>query len=122
MRLAASVAGAITREKEARTWPILLVTPLGSKEIVRGKAVGVFRWNLCLLVSLLGLYLLGCILSSADVRDTAMLVVSLGTLILSLAGNILFLLGLGLYFSVRLKTTSAAVARGPCTTPSNFTK
>jgi len=110
VRLAASAGGAITREKEARTWPLLLATPLESKEIVRGKAVGVFRWNLCLLIPCCLLYLLGFAFSPADVRDLVMLVVFAGTFALGMTGSILFLLGLGLYLSVRLKTTTAAVA------------
>ena len=110
VRLAASAASAITREKEARTWPILLMTPLDDREIVRGKAVGVFRWNLCLLVPLCALYLLGHILSPAGAGDLIQRAISLGTLVIGLAGTILFLIGLGLYLSVRLKTTSAAVA------------
>ena len=39
IRLAVLSAGSITGEKEARTWPILLATPLDDKEIVHGKAI-----------------------------------------------------------------------------------
>ncbi|MBN2129546.1 MAG: ABC transporter permease subunit [Sedimentisphaerales bacterium] len=110
VRLAASAASAITREKEARTWPILLMTPLDNREIVRGKVVGVFRWNLCLLIPLCVLYLLGYVLSPPIAGNLIHLAVSLGSLVFGLTGSILFLLGLGLYLSVRLKTTVAAVA------------
>jgi len=110
VRLAASAASAITREKEARTWPILLMTPLDNREIVRGKVVGVFRWNLCLLIPLCVLYLLGYVLSPPTAGDLIRLAVSVGSLVFGLAGSIVFLLGLGMYLSVRLKTTAAAVA------------
>jgi hypothetical protein len=110
VRLATSAGGAITREKEARTWPLLLATPLDNKEVVRGKAVGVLRWNLCLLIPLCLLYLFGFVLSPVDVEDLAMLAVSAGMFVLGLTGSILFLLGLGLYLSARLKTTTGAVA------------
>lgn len=50
IRMAVFSAGGITVEKEARTWPILLATPLEDKEIVRGKAIAAFRRNLPLLL------------------------------------------------------------------------
>jgi ABC-type transport system involved in multi-copper enzyme maturation permease subunit len=40
LRTATSAATSITSEKEARTWPILLITPLTEKQIVLGKIVG----------------------------------------------------------------------------------
>lgn len=36
-------ATGIAREREAGTWPLLMATPLGEREIVAGKAIGVFR-------------------------------------------------------------------------------
>jgi len=40
LRTASSAATSITSEKEARTWPILLTTPLAEKQIVLGKIIG----------------------------------------------------------------------------------
>ena len=40
LRTATSAATSITSEKEARTWPILLTTPLTEKQIVFGKIIG----------------------------------------------------------------------------------
>lgn len=39
-------ATTVTTERESQTWPLLLCTPLGSREIVFGKAVGVLRRSL----------------------------------------------------------------------------
>jgi ABC-type transport system involved in multi-copper enzyme maturation permease subunit len=102
--LAVAAGGAITREKEARTWPILLATPLSSRQIIKGKALGAFRKNLPLLVSLVGFYLLAGLLGPTHQFEL------LFAVILNLAGIVLFLLGVGLYLSVRLRTTTGAVA------------
>ncbi|UCF14617.1 MAG: ABC transporter permease subunit, partial [Phycisphaerales bacterium] len=50
VRMAVFSAGSITAEKEARTWPVLLATPLDDEDIVRGKAVAAFRRNVPLLL------------------------------------------------------------------------
>jgi ABC-2 type transport system permease protein len=102
--LAVAAGGAITREKEGRTWPILLATPLSSRQIVKGKALGAFHKNLPLLASLGGTYLLVALLG--PVHQSGLVF----TVALSLVGMVLFLLGVGLYLSVRLRTTTAAVA------------
>jgi ABC-type transport system involved in multi-copper enzyme maturation permease subunit len=108
LRLAVAAAGTVTREKEAQTWPILLTTPLGDREIVKGKAVAVFRENEWLLLPLLALYLLVDLLG--PMRDSIPLsFLFLLSAYLGLAGTVAFLLGLGLYLSTRLKTTTGAV-------------
>ncbi|MHC4117853.1 MAG: ABC transporter permease subunit [Planctomycetota bacterium] len=40
LRTAASAAASVTGEKEARTWPVLLATPLTDRQIVFGKIIG----------------------------------------------------------------------------------
>ncbi len=40
LRIATSAATSITSEKEAQTWPILLITPLTERQIVFGKIIG----------------------------------------------------------------------------------
>jgi ABC-type transport system involved in multi-copper enzyme maturation permease subunit len=104
IRLAVAAGGGITREKEARTWPILLTTPLSNRQIIEGKARGALRQNLFLLVLLLGLHLPIVVLGPAGQPAVIFLVV------LSLAAMVLFLLGVGLYLSTRLRTTTGAVA------------
>jgi ABC-type transport system involved in multi-copper enzyme maturation permease subunit len=104
IRLGISAAGAFTREKEARTWPILLTTPLEDEQIVKGKAMGAFRRDLPLLATLLLLYLLASLLGPLDESGFFLFAG------LDLVGIVLFLLGVGLYLSVRLKTTAGAVA------------
>ena len=110
VRLAVSAASSVTREKEARTWPILLTTPLEDREIVKGKAFGVLRRNLLLLVPLPLLYLVMAVTVPLGTTGSAALVFSLAGIVMGLTGAVAFLLGLGLYLSVRLKTTTAAVA------------
>jgi ABC-type transport system involved in multi-copper enzyme maturation permease subunit len=104
IRLAISAAGAFTREKEARTWPILLATPLDNERIVKGKALGAFQRNLPLLATLLLLYLLASLLGPMDESGFFLFAG------IDLVGIVLFLLGVGLYLSARLKTTTGAVA------------
>ncbi len=109
IRLGVSAAGTVTREKEARTWPILLATPLENREIARGKAIGVFRGNLPLLVPLLVLYLLAHLCGPAARRGLPGFAFSALVQVAGLAGAIVFLLGVGLYLSTRLRTTTTAV-------------
>ena len=104
IRLAAAAAGAVTREKEARTWSILLATPLENAEIVKGKAFAALRRNAWLLAPLMVLYLVVALDGPAQGFPRLVLPAYAG-----LAGTVVFLLGLGLYLSTRLKTTTGAV-------------
>ncbi len=107
--LAVMAAGAISKEREARTWPILLTTPLDNWEIIKGKATGVFQRNLPLLIPLLTLHLLSFLFMPISGRTVVHFVSWVGLLLLALSSMSFFLLGTGLYFSSRLKTTGAAV-------------
>jgi hypothetical protein len=102
----------VTVEKEARTWPILLTTPLADSEIVRGKAVAAFRRTMPLILGYFGLLCLSYIglwhLGRGD--KLAYMLRSLVLSACSTAGSVFFVIGSGLYFGVRLKTTTAAVA------------
>lgn len=109
LRLAVCAAGTVTREKEARTWPILLTTPLDNREIARGKAIGVLYRNLLLLAPLPVLYVLAYLCGPMAASGLARTSFSALVQIAGLAGAIVFLLGVGLYLSTRLKTTTAAV-------------
>ena len=107
IRLGVAAASAISREREAHTWPILLTTPLSDKEIVKGKIIAAFRRSLTLLIPLLVLYLLAALLGPTYQFGRVLLVLTIGA---SLAGSVVFLLGAGVYLSTRLKTTAGAVA------------
>jgi ABC-type transport system involved in multi-copper enzyme maturation permease subunit len=111
VRVGTAAAGAVTREKEARTWPILLACPLENAEIVRGKIIGVLRRALPLLAPIPVLFLMVCLFGEINLGpQTAQIVFAVIMSIVTYAGHVFFLMGLGLYLSTRLKTTSTAVA------------
>jgi ABC-type transport system involved in multi-copper enzyme maturation permease subunit len=104
-RMAVFSAGSITVEKEARTLPVLLTTPLEDRDIIRGKAIAAFRRN----VPLLSLYiaLLSIMyLKIAGIKSFMAVIFNL----LSVMTCVLFVIGSGLYFGTRLRTTTTAVA------------
>jgi ABC-type transport system involved in multi-copper enzyme maturation permease subunit len=107
--LAAGAAGAVTKEREARTWPILLMTPLDDAEIVRGKMIGVFRRNVPLLLAVLILYPMMLYVGSMNMKTPLQWVQGTILLPVHLGSMSVFLLGSGLYFSTRLRTTTVAV-------------
>jgi ABC-type transport system involved in multi-copper enzyme maturation permease subunit len=95
-------AACITAEKETRSWPLLLATSLEDKQILVGKAVGVF-WRCLPVWFFLGFHVLlftviGCI-HPIGALHIAML----------MTWVIIFVSGAGLYFSVRFRRTTAAV-------------
>ena len=95
-------ATTITSEKETRSWPILLSTPLSDWQILLGKAAGTFRrclpvWAF-LIVHVTLFALLGYIHPAALVIIPAVLL-----------WVVVFLSGTGLYFGTRCQKTSGAV-------------
>jgi ABC-type transport system involved in multi-copper enzyme maturation permease subunit len=95
-------ATSITTEREARSWSLLLATPLDDKDILLGKFVGSLRrclpaW-LLLFGHIIAFSLLGFIRSLAIIQ-TGILVIWIS----------IFLSGSGLYFSSRFKHTTTAV-------------
>ena len=95
-------ATSITSEKEARTLPILLGTPLSDLHLIAGKAMGVFRRCVPVWLLLGGHMLLFTILGFVH----PIVLVHLAMLVVWL---VLFLTGTGMYFSARLRRTTAAV-------------
>ena len=95
-------ATTITSEKEGRSWPILLATPLGDWRIVLAKGLGAIRRGLpawaFLAVHVLAFTIAGLIHPLA-ILQLAMVV----------TGQVAFLTGTGLYFSSRFRHTTAAV-------------
>ena len=108
IRIAVFSAGSIADEKEARTWPVLLATPLDGKDIVRGKAVAAFRRNVPLLLLYLVLMCISYII--IGMRAFPQILISLPITAVDMVCSIIFLAGMGMYFGVRLKTTTTAVA------------
>lgn len=110
IRLAALSASSITREKEAGAWPILLATPLEDMEILRGKAIAAFRRNIPLLVVLVVLRVVIRLFGPYSAPSAFYSWLYLIPEVITLAGGFVLVIGLGLYFGVRLKSTNAAVA------------
>lgn len=95
-------AACITSEKESRTWPILLSTPINHNRILAGKLVGIVRriliaWSPFFFVFALIAHL-------ADFPVAALIQL----LVLSLTA-MAFLVASGIYFSARLRRTTPAV-------------
>jgi len=112
IRTAAMAATSITKEKEARTLPLLLGTLLEPKQIIQGKALAaLWRNSPAWLILILGtpvFYILMIALQKA--KDNMVLYFSyiiFGPL--GVVANVIFLIGLGMYFSTRLKSSTAAV-------------
>ncbi len=108
--VAVSAAMSVVREKEARTWAVLLATPLENREIAKGKAIGILRRDLPLLLPLPLMYLITYLSIPGRGHAAIWFVPALGWVVIALAGNVTFLLGVGLYLSTRLRTATAAVA------------
>lgn len=97
-----SCAGSLTSEKEARTWPVLVATPLGDWEILWGKAAGVLRRARPLLI-LMGAHL---VLFTFVVHLHPVVVLHVSLIV---AGAATLAMGAGLYFSARFRRTTSAV-------------
>jgi ABC-type transport system involved in multi-copper enzyme maturation permease subunit len=110
VRLAVLSAASITREKEARTWPILLATPLDDRDILFGKGYAALHRNLRLMAVLVVLWAVGWLLCAFTELSMAEATLYLIEGAAVLAGTVICIIGLGLYFGVRLKSTSSAVA------------
>jgi len=115
VRTGAMAALTISKEREARTWPILLGTELTDRQIVRDKAVVVLWRNLpgwlVIAVNSVAFYLFlrfsGRLGIGAEWTFFVLLRVIVGNI--AIIGNLLFLIGAGLYFGMRFKSATAAV-------------
>ena len=102
LRLAVFSAGGIAGEKESRTWPILLATPLEDKQIIRDKAIAAFRRSFPLFL----LYFISIVIFMIRIDNYQSLI----TIPAAIFGSVIFIIGLGLYFGVRFRTSNAAIA------------
>lgn len=114
IRTAAMAATSITKEKEARTLPLLLGTLLEPKQIIHGKALAAL-WRNAPAWLILALYTpVSYILMIAlqKTQGSGSLDYYYSYIIfgpLRIVANVIFLIGLGMYFSTRLKSSTAAV-------------
>jgi ABC-type transport system involved in multi-copper enzyme maturation permease subunit len=95
-------ATSITTERESRSWPVLLATPLDDKDILLGKFIGALRRCFPAWLLLFGHLLAFCIVGFIHplaIIQTVILVTWIA----------IFLSGSGLYFSSRFKHTTTAV-------------
>jgi ABC-type transport system involved in multi-copper enzyme maturation permease subunit len=95
-------ATSITTERESRSWPVLLATPLDDKDILLGKFVGALRRCLPAWLLLFGhiiVFSLAGFIHPLAIIQTGMVVTWIAV----------FLSGSGLYFSSSFKHTTTAV-------------
>jgi ABC-type transport system involved in multi-copper enzyme maturation permease subunit len=91
----------IAAEKEAGTLAVLLTTPLGRREIILAKAVGVFRRSLPLWIPLL-------LHTAVGVASGFLPWTALPLVLLTALGMLVFLTGAGLLSSVRSRRAATA--------------
>ncbi len=106
--VAASSASAITREKEARALAVLLTIPCNDRTIIWHKAIGILRRHLPLLVPALACGLLAFLTTPGGPGPSTLM--SIARFEISLAGSVIFLMGLGFCLSAHLRTTAPAQA------------
>ncbi|MHC4084588.1 MAG: ABC transporter permease [Planctomycetota bacterium] len=115
IRTAAMAATSITKEKEARTLPLLLGTLLEPKQIIHGKALAALwrnapAWLILALYTPVSYILMIALqktqgISSPDSYYYSYIIFGP----LGIVANVIFLIGLGMYFSTCLKSSTAAV-------------
>ena len=116
IRTSTMAAVSISAEREARTWSTLLGTPVSNRQIVRDKVLAVIAknrpgWAVMLLspVVSMGAFLIISLTGSGYVTSVSYMVVQVPVQIAGVLAQMLLLTGAGLYFSWRLKSSTAAV-------------
>ncbi len=92
----------ITREKESRSWPVLLGTIIPDRQILWSKGLAALRWCLPRWGLFWGHAALFCMMGF--IHPVALLF-----LLMPMAGVLFLVIGNGLYWSARLKRTTTAV-------------
>ena len=103
LRTAALSALSISKEKQSRTWPILLTTPIEDREILKMKTKAILRKTAFFWIVIFGdvlVFSICLVLSPVAILGVAIAIIP----------TILFLVGVGAYFGMRLKTTTGAMA------------
>ena len=114
IRTAAMAAVSITGERDSRTWAALLGTPLTNWQIVRDKILTVIARNragwIALLIHPVVFYISFMIRSALQgVYSSFYFIIQIPVSMLNVAAHMLLLVGAGLYFSMRLKSSTAAI-------------
>jgi ABC-type transport system involved in multi-copper enzyme maturation permease subunit len=92
----------ITTEKESGTWPLLIATSLSDWQIIIGKALGVFYRSLVVWLMLAGHILIFTLVGY--IHPIAII-----QLLVILTGLSAFLIGVGVYCSLRFRRTTSAI-------------
>ncbi len=102
LRTATLSALTISREKQSRAWPILLTTPLDEGDILKMKAKAIWRRTafFWIVIAVDVIVFSACLV----LNPFALLGVAVG-----LVPAVIFLIGVGFYFGMRLKNTTAAM-------------
>ncbi|MCK4998058.1 MAG: ABC transporter permease subunit [Anaerohalosphaera sp.] len=108
---------AVTKEKESRSLSVLLCCPLTDSQIISGKAKHIFRSNQVGWIVLIinsGAIILVSILFSYNQSGSLPSIFYLYSLfsVLQAIGNLIFIIGFGLYLSTKLKSSTAAMITG----------
>ena len=102
----------VAQEKESRSWPVLLCTPLPDIWILRHKALAVIVKNAAGWMSLLivnaGILILTCTLDQQALPNGQLVQYAVSSLI-GIFASLYMLTGTGLYFSIRMRTGTLAV-------------
>jgi ABC-type transport system involved in multi-copper enzyme maturation permease subunit len=102
-----TAATTISTEKESRSLPVLLTTPMGDGQIILGKFVGVLRRCIGTFIPMTAQLIL-FVLAGLGVRGYVR-PIALGHMALIIAPMLWFYISSGLYFGSKFKKTTAAV-------------
>jgi ABC-2 type transport system permease protein len=110
IRLAIATAGSIAGEKEARTLPVLLVSPIQDKDIILGKAKGALWRNYPLIILYIFLNILIYFSYLKSGMSITNLFLQIPLLVIQITCAVLFIIGCGSLLGVRTKNASTAIA------------
>ncbi len=103
LRTATLSALSISKEKQSRAWPILLTTPIEDREILKMKTKAILWKTSFFWIIIFGdvlIFSVCFVLNPAAILGVAIAIIP----------TVLFLIGVGAYFGMRLKTTTGAMA------------
>jgi len=103
MIMSSEAAGSITKEKETRTWPILLTTPMDERQIAREKMIAVLREGLPVWILMAAHIIIFSLIGYIHL-------VLFFQLVIVVTGSTLFVTAMGLYFSSTYRRTSTATS------------